>query len=68
MKITEPRAVWNINLPEPGTALERSHLRQPPAWVDFLEEIEQEWVRYMRDHDAPQRRLETKIPNRFVLR
>ncbi|HEX4666372.1 MAG TPA: hypothetical protein VH207_07215 [Chthoniobacterales bacterium] len=44
-----------------------SHLRQAPSWAEFMDEIEHEWLHYMRHHDSPERRLREKNPERFRL-
>lgn len=61
---TEARP-WDIRLAEAATPLHPSHLRQPPSWVEFMREIDAEWRRYMREHDAPEHRLATKLATRF---
>lgn len=58
---------WDIRLPTAATPLYPSHLRQPPSWAEFMREIDTEWQRYMRDHDAPEHRLATKLHTRFNL-
>ncbi len=59
--------VWNILLPDARDSLSPSHLRQPPSWIEFMREMDAEWQRYMRDHDAPEDRLATKLHTRFKL-
>ena len=67
VKTNNLKSVWNIRIPEPTAGLSVSHLRHPPSWAQFLSEIEDEWGRFMRNHDSPQQRLATKISARFVL-
>jgi hypothetical protein len=56
---------WDIRLREAEDSLYPSHLRQPPSWSEFMHEMDAEWQRYMRDHDAPEDRLATKLYERF---
>ena len=56
---------WDIRLREAADSLYPSHLRQPPSWTEFMREMDAEWQRYMRDHDAPEDRLATKLYQRF---
>ncbi|MGI9173432.1 MAG: hypothetical protein ACR2F0_09000 [Chthoniobacterales bacterium] len=65
MNQKESASAWDIRLPEAPTPLQRSHLRNAPVWVDFMREIEQEWLHYMRHHDSPEKRLREKNPERF---
>lgn len=58
---------WGLDLPEATEKLRRSHLRKPPTWTEFMDEIEQEWQEYMRKHDSPELRLRSKNPVRFTL-
>jgi hypothetical protein len=58
---------WDIRLPDARTPLHPSHLRQPPSWARFMQAIDAEWRRYMRDHDTPEDRLATKLHKRFKI-
>ncbi len=58
---------WDIRLPDANAPLRRSHLRQAPKWANFMHEIDAEWRRFMREHDRPEDRLATKLPNRFQI-
>ena len=58
---------WDVRLPDAKAPLHPSHLRQPPSWIAFMREMDAEWQRYMRDHDAPEHRLATKLQTRFKI-
>ncbi len=57
----------DIRFPEVSTALLPSHLRQPPSWAAFMREIDDEWRRYMLEHDSPEQRLAEKSLEPFRL-
>ncbi len=56
---------WDIRLPDAKGLLFPSHLRQAPTWAECMREMDAQWQRYMRDHDAPEDRLATKLHTRF---
>jgi hypothetical protein len=58
---------WNIRLREAEGSLYPSHLRQPPSWTEWMREMEGKWQLYMRNHDAPEQRLATKVYQRFKI-
>lgn len=65
MSSDDSTSQWDIRLPEPAARLHPSHLRKAPLWTEFMNEIEHEWLRYMRHHDSPERRLRDKNPEPF---
>ena len=67
MKGESGTSVWDIRLPAPVTALQGSHLRQPPTWIQYLSESEAAWTDHMRNHDSPEQRWRDKNTKRFRL-
>ncbi len=60
------KSPFDLRLREASEPLHRSHLRQPPTWIEFMQEIAPQWQRYMREHDTPEHRLATKLHRRFT--
>ncbi len=65
MSADDSGSIWDIRLPDAPGALYPSHRRKAPLWMEFMKEIEQEWLHYMRHHDSPEKRLRDKNPEPF---
>ncbi len=66
--MSEDVNTFDLRLREASEPLHRSHLRQPPTWIEFMREIAPQWQRYMREHDTPEQRLATKLSPSLHLR
>jgi len=60
------REVPDLVFPDMESPLKEHH--DSISWSQWMDETEDRLHTYLLKHDSPQRRLETKIHKRFVLR